>query len=85
MDNKQSTLVCCRAFYTSAVEINNEERQQGLLDGCGGDFCNFESCEVAQSCRSFSASGSFPISQFFTSGGQSIGVSASVLLVNIED
>ena len=27
--------------------------------------------------QSFSASGSFPISQFFTSGGQSIGVSAS--------
>jgi len=28
-------------------------------------------------CLSFPASGSFPISQFFASGGQSIGVSAS--------
>ena len=28
--------------------------------------------------QSFPASGSFPMSQFFTSGGQSIGVSASV-------
>ena len=32
----------------------------------------FSSC-----CQSFPASGSFPVSQFFTSGGQSIGVSAS--------
>ena len=30
--------------------------------------------------QSFPASGSFPTSQFFTSGGQSIGASASVLL-----
>ena len=35
----------------------------------------------------FPASGSFPTSQFFTSGGQSIGASASasVLLMNIQD
>ena len=37
--------------------------------------------------QSFPASGSFPVSQFFTSSGQSIGVSASasVLPVNIQD
>ena len=37
--------------------------------------------------QSFSASGSFPMSQFFASGGQSTGVSASasVLPVNIQD
>ena len=37
--------------------------------------------------QSFLASGSFPISQFFASGGQSIGVSASasVLPMNIQD
>ena len=37
--------------------------------------------------QSFPASGSFQMSQFFASGGQSIGVSASasVLLVNIQD
>ena len=42
----------------------------------------FSSCP-----QSFPASGSFPLSQFFTSGGQSIGVSASasVLPVNIQD
>ena len=42
----------------------------------------FSSCP-----QSFPASGSFPVSQFFTTGGQSIGVSASasVLPVNIQD
>ena len=42
----------------------------------------FSSC-----LRSFPASGSFLMSRFFTSGGQSIGVSASasVLLINIQD
>ena len=37
--------------------------------------------------QSFPAPGTFPVSQFFTSGGQSIGVSASasVLPVNIQD
>ena len=42
----------------------------------------FSSC-----LQSFPASGSFPVSQFFASGSQSIGASASasVLLVNIQD
>ena len=42
----------------------------------------FSSC-----LHSFPASGSFPVSQFFTSGDQSIGVSASasVLPMNIQD
>ena len=37
--------------------------------------------------QSFPASGSFPMSQFFTSGGQNIGVSASAsdLPINIQD
>ena len=42
----------------------------------------------SSSClQSFPASGSFPMSQFFTSGGRSIGVSASVsvLPMNIQD
>ena len=45
-------------------------------------------CRCFSSClQSFPASGSFPMSQLFTSGGQSIGasVSASVLPVNIQD
>ena len=35
--------------------------------------------------QSFPASGSFPMSQFFASGGQSIGALASVLPMNIQD
>ena len=35
--------------------------------------------------QSFPASGSFPMSQFFISSGQSIGVSASVLPMNTQD
>ena len=35
--------------------------------------------------QSFPASGSFPMSRFFTLGGQSIGVSASVFPMNIQD
>ena len=42
---------------------------------------------LSSSLQSFPASGSFPVSQFFTSGGQRIGVSASasVLPMNIQD
>ena len=45
-------------------------------------FIPFFSC-----LQSFLASGSFPVSQFFSSGGQSIGVSAStsVLPMNTQD
>ena len=45
-------------------------------------FCviSFSSC-----FQSFSASRSFPMNQYFASGGQSIGVSASVFPVNIQD
>ena len=47
----------------------------------------FSSSAVPFSCclPSVPASGSFPVSQFFTSGGQSIGASASVFPVNIQD
>ena len=41
---------------------------------------SFSSCP-----QSFPASGSFPVSQLFTSGGQSIGALASVLPMNIHD
>ena len=39
----------------------------------------------ASCLQSFPASGSFPMSQFFVSGGQRIGASASVLPMNIQD
>ena len=40
----------------------------------------FSSC-----LQSYPASGPFPMSQFFASGGQSIGASTSVLTMNIQD
>ena len=44
-------------------------------------------CPLSSCLRSFPASGSLPVSQFFISGGQSTGVSAlaSVLPMNIQD
>ena len=44
-------------------------------------------CPVGGILKSFPTSGSFPMSQFFTSGGQIIGASASasVLPMNIQD
>ena len=41
-------------------------------------------CRPLLLLQSFPASGSFPMSQLFTSGGQSTGASASVLPVNIQ-
>ena len=42
-------------------------------------------CRPFSSCpQSFPASGSFPMSQLFASGSQSVGVSASVLPMNIQ-
>ena len=48
---------------------------------------NISSSVIPFSCclPSFPTSGSFPVSQFFASGGQSIGASASVLPMNIQD
>ena len=48
---------------------------------------SFSAVPFSSRLQSFPASGSFPMSQFFASGGQSIGVSvsASVLLMNIQD
>ena len=50
-------------------------------------FISSSVSHFSSSLQSFPASGSFQMSQFFTSGGQSIGVStsASVLPMNIQD
>ena len=46
---------------------------------------HFKSATPFSSClQSFPASGSFPMSQLFTSGGQGIGASASVLPMNTQ-
>ena len=64
----------------STVHRIFQAREPGV--GCHCLLHPFSSCP-----QSFPASGSFPMSQLFTSGGQSIGVSAStsVLPVNTQD
>ena len=75
------------AAHQASLSITNSCR---LLNSCPlSQWCHptissyvipFSSC-----LQSFPASGSFLVSQFFTSGGQIIGASASVLPVNIQD
>ena len=57
------------------------------LSQWGHPTISFSVVPFSSCLQSFPASGSFQMSQFFTSGGQSIGVSAStsVLSVNIQD
>jgi len=64
---------------------------RACLNSCpSSQWCHpiISSSDVPFSClQSFPASGSFPMSQFFTLGGQSIGAStsASVFSMNIQD
>ena len=67
---------------TSGVYSNSCPLSQWCHPTISSSVIPFSSC-----LQSFQASGSFPMSQFFTSGGQSIGVSASasVLPMNTQD
>ena len=64
------------------VHLNPCPLSQWCHPTISSSLIRFSSCP-----QSFPASGSFPVSQFFASGGQSIGVSASasVLPMNIQD
>ena len=58
-------------------------------NSCPSSWCchptiSFSVVPLSSCLQSFPASGSFPMSQFFKSGGQSIGASASVLPVNFQ-
>ena len=77
------------AARQAALSITNS---QSYSNSCPSSWwCHptiSSSVDPFSSClQSFPASGSFPMSQFFASGGQSIGVSASasVLAINIQD
>ena len=77
------------AARQATLSINNS---QSLLNSCPlSGWCHptISSSVIPFSTglQSFSTSGSFQMSQFFTSGGQSIGVSAStsILPMNIQD
>ena len=67
---------------TPGASSNSYPLSQWCHPTISSSIIPFSSC-----LQSFPASGSFPMSQFFTSGGQSIGVSAStsVLPMNTQD
>ena len=67
---------------TPGVNSNSCPLSQWCHPTISSSVIPFSSC-----LQSFPASGSFPMSQFFASGGQSIGASASasVLPMNIQD
>ena len=80
-----------RPPWTAALRLPSPSLSPGVCSN---------SCQLSQWCyptisssvappslQCFPGTGSFPMSQFFTSGGQSIGVSAlaSVILLNIQD
>ena len=67
---------------TSGACLNSYLSSQWFHPTISSSVIPFFSC-----LQSFPASGSFPMSQFFASGGQSIGISASasVFPVNIQD
>ena len=76
------------AAWQASMSITNSRSQLKLTSIELVMPSNVSSSVIPFSClQSFPASGSFQISQFFSSGGQGIGVlaSASVLPVNIQD
>ena len=89
----QSCLTLCHPMdcSTPGLPVHHQllELAQTHVHGVGDAIPSISSSVVPfSSClQSFWASGSFPVSQFFTSGGQNIGVSASasVLPMNIQD
>ena len=67
------------AARQASLSITNSQSLLKLMSIASGMHPTISSSVVPFSSRlqSFPASGSFPVSWFFTSGGQSIGVSAS--------
>ena len=65
--------------FTISLGLINFMSSESVMLPVSSSAAPFSSC-----LQLFPASGSFPMSQFFTSGGQSIGASASVLPMNIQ-
>ena len=86
----QSCLTLCNPMACSMPGFPVHHQLPGLLKPSSLSCHPTISSSVvpfSSSLQSFPASGSFPMSQFFASGGQCIGVSASasVLPMNIQD
>ena len=77
----QCTMLLCSS-PTPGIYLNSCPLSQWCHPKISSSLIPFLSC-----LQSFPESGSFQMSQFFTSGGQNIGVSASVLVIpmNIQD
>ena len=77
------------AAHQASLSVTNSQSLPKLMSIESGMPSKISSSVVPFSShlQSFPASGSFPMNQFFTSGGQSIGVSVSVpvLPMNIQD
>ena len=67
------------SFTISWSLLRRMSTQSVMPSNISSSVVLFSSCP-----QSFPASGSFPMSQFFASGSQSIGASASVLPMNIQ-
>ena len=84
------SLSCVRLFVTPWIAARqtslsftvswNLLKLMSIESVISSNYLTFSSC-----LQSFPASGSFPVSQLFTSGDQSIGASSSVLPMNIQD
>ena len=84
----QSYLTLCdpMACHTPGFPVHHQlaELAQSHVHWVGDAIQTSHPLIPLSSClQSFPASGSFPVSQFFTSGGQSIGVSASVSVLQM--
>ena len=73
--------------HQASLYITNSQRLLKLIESVMPSNHFIPCCPLLLPNSSFLASGSFPISQFLASGGQSIGVSASasVFPINIQD
>ena len=94
-------LICCHSAIKSCLTLSHHSLQHTRLPSpslssgvCSSSYPLSQWCYLTTSSsatpfscpQSFSASGAFPMSQLFTSGGQSIGASASasVLPMNLQ-
>ena len=75
----QSCLTLCNSITNTGACSNLCPLSQWCHPTISSSLIPFSSC-----LQSFPASGSFPVSQLFASGGQSIGVSASVSVLPMD-
>ena len=75
-DSLEKTLVLGKIEGVRRRGRRRKRWLDGITDGISSSVVPFSSC-----FQSFPASGSFPVSQLFMSGGQTIGASASVYIL----